>query len=252
MEVTEKSEMGDEALLERGGRVGDTQVTLNRRLFFQLHVFGGCTDVDATISVFRESGIPSVVYEDLNDPTGIGILAFFEDPELFLEKLRPALVSPVIADLHQKHELTMSGRTYAVGYEKDLEYALIDRPKERLENDRLSWAIWYPLKRRSTYERLPGDKQREIQMEHRKIARRFTADGTVGDIRLASFGLNTTDNDFIVALLGETLHPLSAVVQQMRKSVHTAEYIESMGPFFVGRVRWRGIDPNSGPVTGAR
>jgi chlorite dismutase len=36
--------------------------------------------------------------------------------------------------------------------------------------------------------------------------------------------------------VGDNLHRLSKLVQDMRKTRHTAEYIESLGPFFVGRV----------------
>ena len=33
--------------------------------------------------------------------------------------------------------------------------------------------------------------------------------------------------------------PLSAVVQTMRKTQQTSLYLESLGPFFVGRVVWQ-------------
>ena len=40
----------------------------------------------------------------------------------------------------------------------------------------------------------------------------------------------------MIGLLGAKLHPLSHVVQTMRKTKQTSEYISQMGPFFVGRV----------------
>jgi chlorite dismutase len=40
-------------------------------------------------------------------------------------------------------------------------------------------------------------------------------------------------------LLGPNLHPLSAVVQEMRKTEQTSQYLDSLGPFFVGRVAWQ-------------
>jgi len=36
-------------------------------------------------------------------------------------------------------------------------------------------------------------------------------------------------------LIGAELHPLSHVVQSMRGTVQTSQYIQQMGPFFVGR-----------------
>jgi chlorite dismutase len=35
------------------------------------------------------------------------------------------------------------------------------------------------------------------------------------------------------------LHPLSAVVQEMRKTEQTAQYLDSLGPFFVGKAVWQ-------------
>ena len=43
----------------------------------------------------------------------------------------------------------------------------------------------------------------------------------------------------MIGLIGKDLHPLSHVVQAMRKTKKTSEYISQMGPFFVGRVAQR-------------
>ena len=59
------------------------------------------------------------------------------------------------------------------------------------------------------------------------------------DIRLAGHGLNSQDHDFIVGLLGRELFPLSALVQHMRRTRQTSEFIQSMGPFFIGRAIWQ-------------
>jgi len=56
---------------------------------------------------------------------------------------------------------------------------------------------------------------------------------------LAGHGLNKDDNDFIVGLLGKELFPLSALVQHMRRTRQTSEFIERMGPFFVGKAIWQ-------------
>ena len=63
------------------------------------------------------------------------------------------------------------------------------------------------------------------------------------DVRLACHGLDPNDNDFIAGLVGKELHPLSAVVQRMRSTRQTAEFIEKLGPFFVGRAVWQSAGP---------
>ena len=57
------------------------------------------------------------------------------------------------------------------------------------------------------------------------------------DIRLACHGLDAEDNEFVIGLVGRELHPLSHLVQAMRKTRQTREFIAKMGPFFVGHVR---------------
>ena len=59
------------------------------------------------------------------------------------------------------------------------------------------------------------------------------------DIRLACHGLDTHDNDFLIGLVGKELQPLSHLVQTMRKTVQTSEYMASLGPFFVGHALWQ-------------
>jgi chlorite dismutase len=56
---------------------------------------------------------------------------------------------------------------------------------------------------------------------------------------LACHGLDKNDNDFVVGLIGKDLHPLSAIVQTMRKTQQTALYLDRLGPFFVGRAFWQ-------------
>ena len=47
------------------------------------------------------------------------------------------------------------------------------------------------------------------------------------------------DNDFVIGLLGPDLFPLSAVVQEMRKTEQTSQFLDSLGPFFIGKVAWQ-------------
>jgi chlorite dismutase len=67
----------------------------------------------------------------------------------------------------------------------------------------------------------------------------FGRAGYATDIRLACHGLDKNDNDFVIALLGRELYPLSACVQAMRKTKQTAHYLESLGPFFIGKAIWQ-------------
>ncbi len=59
------------------------------------------------------------------------------------------------------------------------------------------------------------------------------------DIRLACHGLDKNDNDFVIGVLGRELYPCSAVIQAMRKTKQTSQYLESLGPFFIGKAIWQ-------------
>ena len=76
-------------------------------------------------------------------------------------------------------------------------------------------------------------------MEHGGVGMAFGRAGLGYDIRLACHGLDRDDNDFVVGLLGPELHPLSIIVQRMRKTKQTSLHLERLGPFFVGRVAWQ-------------
>ena len=80
-------------------------------------------------------------------------------------------------------------------------------------------------------------------MEHSGIGRVYGQANLAYDIRLACYGLDKNDNDFVIGLLGGELHPLSAIVERMRKTKQTSQYLSNLGPFFVGRAVWqfRGI-----------
>ncbi|MEM9413671.1 MAG: chlorite dismutase family protein, partial [Planctomycetota bacterium] len=135
----------------------------------------------------------------------------------------------------QKHSMTMLGRTYSIGYETDLEDVLIHRPAKRVCDPATPWAVYYPVRRSGMFERQSKEEQRKMLMEHGGIGHAFGKAGYATDIRLAAHGLNHEDNDFIVGLLGKELFPLSAIVQRMRRTRQTSEFIQMMGPFFVGK-----------------
>jgi chlorite dismutase len=129
----------------------------------------------------------------------------------------------------------MFGRTYTIGYEPDLDEALINRPRRNALNPELEWAVWYPLRRGGPFEQLDRKEQMAILGEHGTIGRAWGAAGLAQDVRLACHGLDINDNDFVIGILGKELRPLSGIVQRMRKTKQTSIYLERLGPFFVGK-----------------
>ena len=222
------------------GRSADGETTsLDRRLYMQLHAYGDAPETGRLVEALEDAGVEGALYEDVNDPTGVALLALSEDPGLFVGGLRVVLRSEPFAGLRPRPELTMLGRTYALGYEPDLEETLVERPRRRVLDPGLPWAIWYPLRRAGSFERLSRKEQDAILMEHGGIGMAFGRAGLGYDIRLACHGLDQADNDFVVGLLGPELHPLSIIVQRMRKTKQTSLHLERLGPFFVGRVAWQ-------------
>lgn len=222
-------------LSEQGGLRNGVPQRSDDRLFMQLLVFGGCHDTRAVTTYLAALDMPSVVYDDFNDPSGIGVLAMAPDPDAFLDVLRPALTRGPFANLVQKPEYTMFGRTYSLGYEPDLSDTLIGRPKRTALNPEWPWAVWYPLRRSGAFAQLSAEQQRNVLAEHGAIGKTFGAADYVHDIRLACHGLDRSDNDFVIGLVGRELFPLSALVQSMRKTQQTALYLDRLGPFFIGR-----------------
>jgi hypothetical protein len=226
--------------LEEKGRPRDGQPQrLDRRLFVQLLAFNGCRDARPVRDALERQGIQGVLYEDVNDPEGIGVLAYDEDPAYFLDAVRPLALGEAFRGLHLREEYTMLGRTYSMGWEADLEEALITRPRRNLSSPELRWAIWYPLRRSGAFEELAEKDQRAVLAEHGGIGHQFGKAGVAHDVRLACHGLSKEDNDFIIGVLGSELYPLSAVVQRMRKTRQTSRYLSRLGPFFIGRVLWQ-------------
>jgi chlorite dismutase len=230
------AELGALDLAEKG-RKGGQQISLDRRLFMKFTAFGRCGDPHAAITALAEDGVEGALYLDANDPQGIGVIAMAEDPSYFVTTLRTLFNRPPFADFTHKADFDMLGRTYSIGYEPDLEDTLFGRPRRKLLDPSNEWAIWYPLQRAKKFQTLPPEHQRKILAEHGTLAHRYA--GHAADVRLACHGLDKSDNDFIVGLLGAQLHPLSAIVQEMRKTEQTSQYLDSLGPFFVGKAAWQ-------------
>ena len=225
-------------LREKGGPKDGQPQFSDKRLFMQLTAFTGCHDAHALINGLGR-GVDCVLYEEVNDPTGVAVLAMTDNPELLVTKLRQDLTSGPFKDLKIKNEFSMLGRTYALGYEPKLEDWLLHRPRRVTMDPATPWAIWYPLRRTGAFSRLPRPEQMQILKEHGTIGRQFGDAGVASDVRLACHGLDTNDNDFVIGLMGKELAPLSQLVETMRPTVQTSQYIANLGPFFVGRALWR-------------
>jgi chlorite dismutase len=226
-------------LSEKGGMKNGQPQRSDVRLFMQFMAFGGCADARPLVSALAQANLAGVLYEDVNDPRGIGLLTFDEDPTFFVDRVRPLVNGGPFAALTQKPEFTMLGRTYSLGYEPDLADVLLQRPRRTVLNRAWPWAVWYPLRRSGRFAQLPMEEQRTILAEHGAIGMSYGAGDFAHDVRLACHGLDKQDNDFIVGLIGKDLFPLSSIVQTMRKTQQTALYLERLGPFFVGRAVWQ-------------
>lgn len=224
---------------EKGGLKGGQPQRSEERLFLQLIAFGECSSVPAVAEQLAAAGIDAVVYDDLQDPRGIAVLFLHRDPNFFMDTVRPLLNAGPLSGLRRKPELTMFGRTYALGYEPDLQDVLFARPRRTVLNPDWRWAVWYPLRRNGAFAQLPPEQQRLVLAEHGEIGMRYGAADYVHDIRLACHGLDRDDNDFVIGLIGKDLYPLSAIIQEMRKTQQTALYLDRLGPFFVGRAAWQ-------------
>lgn len=226
-------------LTEKGGVKEGVQQTSDRRLFMQLQAFGGVGDPAPLAETLADAGISGVLYAELSDPRGAAVLTYSENENHFIETVAPVLRSGPFAELPQKPEFAMFGRTYALGYEPNLEDWLLKKPVRNLHDETMPWAVWYPLRRKGEFVTLPEDEQKSVLREHGSIGMQFGQSGLAHDVRLACHGLDKNDNDFVIGLIGGKLHPLSALVERMRKTRQTSTLMEKMGPFFVGRAVWR-------------
>lgn len=232
-------EEGAPDLREHGAPVRGVPQTSTRRLFVQLHVFTGCPRPDGIIAEVRKSGLDAVVYADLNDPRGVGVLLLSEDPAVFAGEGRALLADFAFRAVTPRPEMTMIGRTYSSGREADLEDFLLRKVPRNVLNPENPWAVWYPLRRIGAFNQLPRAEQGRILMEHGMLGRRYGEAGHAVDVRLECHGLDRDDNEFVIGLIGPELYPLSRLVKDMRATRQTSEFIQQMGPFFVGRTLYQ-------------
>jgi chlorite dismutase len=226
-------------LREKGGARGGERQTSDRRLFMQLLAFGNAGDTAPLAAELAASGLEGVLYKDANDPRGVALLTWSDNPEFFVTELRAFLNGSGFNHLVFKPEYTMMGRTYALGHEPDLEDWLLHRSRQAVTDPGWLWHVWYPLRRKGEFNALPPEEQTSILREHGRIGHSFGEAGFAKDVRLACFGMDKRDNDFVIGLVGKELLPLSACVQAMRRTRQTSSFIEEMGPFFIGKAIWQ-------------
>jgi chlorite dismutase len=234
---------GDDVTVDVRER-GANQQASDRRLFMQLLAFGDCADAKPLVGALESARIEAVLYRDVSDPRGVAVLGMSEDPAFFVQGFRDLLNAEPFAVLAQKPELTMLGRTYASGFEADLDDWLLRRPRRTVLTPAWPWAVWYPLRRTGAFARLSPQEQGAIIREHSVIGRAYGEADFAHDVRLACHGLDLHDNDFVIGLVGKDLHPLSHIVQRMRTTVQTSQYLQTLGPFFVGHALWQASVPS--------
>jgi chlorite dismutase len=246
-EATEAKGLPQVDVNEYGGKKDGVKQAMNRRLFMQLLVFRmpAGRDADAVgadlTKLLQSRKIPGVVYADTQDPRSLGLLTWSEDPAHFVTKVRPLFAEDPLTTAELRPDFNMIGRSYGTGHEPDLEWFILRRPVENVTNEAHRWHVWYPLRRKGAFARLEGIEQSHILREHAALGIAYGQAELGTDVRLACHGIDAADNEFVIGLVGKELHPLSHLVQAMRKTRQTSEFIEKMGPFFVGWVIGRSL-----------
>jgi chlorite dismutase len=187
-----------------------------------------------TADLLRAKKLAGVVYADAMDPRGVGLLTWGEDPAIFVRDVRPLFATDALRDVKLRPEMAMLGRSYSTGHEPDLAFTLLERPIKNVLDEGSPWHVWYPLRRSGAFAKIAPIDQSHILREHAAIGMAYGQKELAHDIRLACHGLDAKDNEFVIGLVGHDLHPLSHLVQTMRKTRQTSEFINQMGPFFVG------------------
>jgi chlorite dismutase len=234
---------------EYGGKKDGERQAMNRRLFMQLLVFdvpagtAGASTPDGVahelVRHLRKERVAGVVYADTMDPRRLGLLTWGEDPAYFVSRVRPLFATELLRNIVLRPDFAMLGRTYGSGHEPDLAFVLLQRPVQNVMDEKYPWHVWYPLRRTGEFARLDPSEQAMILREHASIGMAYGQQELAHDVRLACHGLDANDNEFVIGLVAHELHPISHLVQTMRKTKQTSEFIAKMGPFFVGHVLGR-------------
>eukprot|EP00397_Hematodinium_sp_SG-2012_P014011 GEMP01014237.1.p1 GENE.GEMP01014237.1~~GEMP01014237.1.p1 ORF type:complete len:305 (+),score=88.54 GEMP01014237.1:80-994(+) len=219
--------------------------TLDKRLYMQFNVLdaeNGYAALNAESllhTALQNKKINHVIYADTVNPSSIGVLTWSSDPTFFVDVLRPVLQEKSFAPLKFRPGWQLFGKTYTNGHEKDLEYWLMQKPVDAALNENNRFALWYPMRRNGSFYLLSPKEKCDLVLDHAAIGRAYGVAGHAADIRLNCFGIDADDNEFVVGLLGQELNSLSKVVQDMRVTRHTSQYMDKLGPFFVGQKKFQ-------------
>jgi chlorite dismutase len=66
--------------------------------------------------------------------------------------------------------------------------------------------------------------------EHSVLGRAYGDADLAHDVRLACHGLDVNDNDFVIGLVGRSCTRCRTLVQAMRKTAQTSQYLATLGP----------------------
>jgi hypothetical protein len=196
-------------------------------LFLQLLVFTDCVDYKPLSLQLDRLPIDCLLFKDLRDPQGIGLLAFSDDPEHIASDLRDMLSSRLFRAFMLRHELTMTARTFGD----------IARAREELEaatrNREWPWAIWHPIKGTAALAAL--DEKLHAAAFGRMVDVTGLGPSDFGRVLLKGHGLDGHGNDFVQGFFGRHLHQLSAIIESTQRSPLHGELVSASGPYFVGR-----------------
>src|SRR5688572_798987 len=86
-------------LAEKGRSSTGEVLTSTRRLYMQCLAFGNVKDTQTLTWALQSAQISGALYEDINDPRGVGLLVYSEEPDYFVDELRSFLNKPPFGDL---------------------------------------------------------------------------------------------------------------------------------------------------------
>ena len=203
----------------------------------QLLAFGGCRDAAGGGAASGGRAREQRPVPGPDDPLGIAILTVADDPNQFVDVVRPLLAQEPFTALVPKPDYTMFGLTYAHRLR-----ARSSRVAHRASAGTVPawrWATRYPLAAKRPFLAVDAGRAAHHPRGTRRHRHDLRCRRFAHDVRLACHGLDRDDNDFVIGLIGKELFPLSAVVQAMRKTQQTSLYLDRLGPFFVGRALWQ-------------
>ena len=236
---------GGLSLAERGKTAEGAPQSLDRRLFVQLLAYTGCPDAAPLAEAADQAGVGGVVYESAQDPQGVAVALFHEDPAFFVEDGRRLHTSAPFRDLAPLPALTMLGRTYSIGYEQDLLGTLVARPVKTMTNPDVvvGRVVPAPAERpvragaaRGAAADAHGARRDRPGVRGRRPTPTTSASRATGWTR--------TTTDFVAGLVGKSLFPLSKPSSSgCGRRARRPSSSSRLGPFFAGRAVWQGAGP---------